>query len=376
MAASEWKSDAWDRLPAFHVIVLGSGGGPKEDNLPAFLVRSISTNWAPGSILSLDAGSHLAAICHILSADLQTSTPPSGPTPSVATGAFAGLPLPEHIGAEAYTADEIARHIVQNLVSSYLITHPHLDHIHGLILNTPIFTSPPKQIVGLPSTIDGLRKHIYNNVIMPNLSNENGGPGLLTYTRLTEGSVIIPEAENDGYTDVAQGLSTQCWSISHGSCASKGGVSRVYDSSAFFIRDALSNTELLIFGDIEPDSISRLKRNRRVWEEAAARISAGQLAGIFIECSYDDTRPDSLLFGHLAPRHVVEELKVLASLVRRQARGRPLEGLPVVIMHMKDTLEGGAQIGERVARDFRTLEKRAMLGCCFIVSRRGLALSL
>ena len=36
------------------------------------------------------------------------------------------------------------------------------------------------------------------------------------------------------------------------------------------------------------------------------------LSGIFIECSYDDSQSTDTLFGHLAPRFLIEELDVLA----------------------------------------------------------------
>lgn len=50
-----------------------------------------------------------------------------------------------------------------------------------------------------------------------------------------------------------------------------------------------------------------------VWQEAAPRIARGDLAAIFIECSYDDSQTDDRLFGHLTPRYVMQELKVLAA---------------------------------------------------------------
>jgi hypothetical protein len=244
----------------------------------------------------------------------------------------------------------------------------------------------------------------------------------------------------------------------------------VYDSTAYFVKDAVSGREVLIFGDVEPDSLSLSPRTVRVWGEAAPKIVAGTLAGIFIECSFDDTQPDPALFGHLAPRHLIEELKVLASKVetyrqvkrkrkrqsiglkfchdaetryrrarnphrmarRGQDRGvgtpdsaqtdsdratepnaidewispgspldgtlndpseppksayatsspstherggssksRPLEGLPVVIIHMKDTLKDGHDTGENILECLRNHDAKAGLGCNFIISRTG-----
>ena len=86
----------------------------------------------------------------------------------------------------------------------------------------------------------------------------------------------------------------------------------VVDSTAFFIRDSQSKREVLIFGDVEPDSISMTPRTHFVWQEAARKIAHGLLGGIFIECSYDDSQADAVLFGHLNPRHLIAELRTLA----------------------------------------------------------------
>jgi len=91
----------------------------------------------------------------------------------------------------------------------------------------------------------------------------------------------------------------------------------VYNSTAFFIRDTNSGREIIIFGDVEPDSISMLPRNEQVWAMAAPKIVSGHLTAIFIECSYDDSREDELLFGHMTPSHLMVELKKLADMVAR-----------------------------------------------------------
>lgn len=70
-----------------------------------------------------------------------------------------------------------------------------------------------------------------------------------------------------------------------------------------------------MFGDIEPDSVSLEPRNRRVWEIAARKVAAGTLRAIFIECSFNDSVDDNSLYGHLCPRHLVAELRVLAERV-------------------------------------------------------------
>ncbi|KAI4142918.1 MAG: hypothetical protein LQ340_007170, partial [Diploschistes diacapsis] len=96
---------------------------------------------------------------------------------------------------------------------------------------------------------------------------------------------------------------------------------RAVDSSAFFILDEHTHKEVLIFGDVEPDSLSLSPRTARVWADAAPKIVAGLLCAIFIECSYDDSQSDETLFGHLNPRHLVAELCVLADKVHHLRAG-------------------------------------------------------
>lgn len=84
------------------------------------------------------------------------------------------------------------------------------------------------------------------------------------------------------------------------------------DSSAFFIRDHATGREILIFGDVEPDSLSLNPRNKHVWYTAAPKIVNADLRAIFIECSYNDDTDDCVLYGHLCPRHLIKELLVLA----------------------------------------------------------------
>lgn len=406
------------------------------------------------------------------------------------------------------------------MVDSYLITHPHLDHISGFVINTAAPPGArPKKLAGLPGTIHAFKTHIFNNVIWPNLSDENNGAGLVTYLRLVEGgSPALGDGEGRGYSEVCDGLLVKIWGVSHGHCierhshrgsaSSASGVvfgshdltspsnnsnSRrgaeslygggghhsqptpqrqsllsqatysttavgsphgeqekicVYDSSAYFIQDQEHRREVLIFGDVEPDSLSLSPRNAQIWQEAAPKICAGSLRAVFIECSYDDSRTDDRLFGHLKPVYVVEELRALAIEVKlaRQARSleskkrkrvsdaaattrrnipkwathmedavspktfdtaedlsgddvmhhtplptsqlsfrdvepplsppiidrkKQLEGLKVVIIHVKDKLTDEEDIGITILRELQQHEQEAQLGCEFVIAKPG-----
>uniref|UniRef100_A0A093XTN7 3',5'-cyclic-nucleotide phosphodiesterase n=1 Tax=Talaromyces marneffei PM1 TaxID=1077442 RepID=A0A093XTN7_TALMA len=353
--------------PAFQVIVLGPTGGPKEDAVTGLLVRSTSTSWSKSSVVAVDAGTLLAGIVRILD---QTLTTDEEGRAAVNDGPFVGL-QPPHKSSHANAA-----YIFREVIASVLITHPHLDHLSGLAINTPIVeaSNGPKTVAGLPSAISAMKHHMFNDIIWPNLSDEDGGAGLITYQRLVEGgNPRFGRGESRGYVRACEGLVTKCLSVSHGRCkqrydAESGRHHRigsavfapdqmvmstarklsidqsdgamysparsphfapglgatpskdttnwgVVESSAFFIRDDKTGKEIIIFGDIEPDSVSLEPRNKRVWEIAAPKIVTGSLRAIFIECSYNDAIDDETLYGHLCPRHLIAELKVLASKV-------------------------------------------------------------
>ena len=325
--------------------------------------------------------------------------------------------------------------------------------------------------------------------------------------RLQEGgNVALGVGEGQGYIEICDGLTVKCWSISHGTCmrrhhhrgshadttghnpSAPGRASRhgsppthernyslpndrvcVSDSTAFFLRDDHTGREVLIFGDVEPDSISLTPRTKQVWTEAAPKIAAGNLHGILIECSYDDSQPDKALFGHLNPRHLIAELQVLAAEVanikygeevvfetdtaasarkrkrqsngfktpqedttqpfsgrahshatRRRKRGssvspatKPadedflptfpteaeaasiegtaepmadegvvasksssrttgvLKGVRVIVIHVKDNLKDGPNVGDTILSQLEAYEKDAQLGCVFEISKAG-----
>lgn len=316
---------------------------------------------------------------------------PEPPSTTLPTGPFAGLAFP-HASARAN-----AVHVVREYVSTYLITHPHLDHLSGFVINTAAFhnTSRPKRLAALPFTVNAIKTHLFNDVIWPNLTDEDGGVGFVTFQRLAEGgNIALGVGRGSGYIEVCDGLEVRGFRVSHGHCmkgldhvhrgsssaappptpglggpagfaaetprrassalfdaggppngharslsisavsqpgtpglGGQGGVTHcIVDSTAFFVRAEATGREILVFGDVEPDALSLSPRNAAVWAEAAPKVAAGILAGVFIECSYSDAQGDAVLFGHLAPRHLVGELGVLAEMVEREREAREREG--------------------------------------------------
>ncbi|EAU39506.1 predicted protein [Aspergillus terreus NIH2624] len=192
------------------VIVLGSSGGPFEDRTSSFLVRSLSTNWREKSMIAIDAGSLLAGILHVLETSVK-----GGPGP------FADLPMDEiqtNIGR--------ALHIFRNIIGSICITHPHMDHIAGLVINTQALqnTSSPKTVACLQSVIDALKQYVFNGVLWPNLTDDQGA-GLITFHTLIEGgNPMLGSEDQIGYDELCEKLLIKCYKVTHGECA------QTYDS--------------------------------------------------------------------------------------------------------------------------------------------------
>ena len=360
-------------------------------------------------MIAVDAGAHLASIVRILQRDMPLRSeklPPQGYSRTLDNGPFAGLRFP-HISAKAN-----ALHIFREILHGFLITHPHLDHLSGMAINTPAleYGREAKAIVALPSTIEAIKNHIFNDWLWPNLSDEGHGVGFVTYRRLIEGgNPRLGLGESRGYVNVCDGLATKCWGVSHGKCHRRSHsishhhgdsfgymsdynfpsrrLSRISDdhgyfammaqqqphhaasygpppgqvpisagpvtpgilgapvasshldpshmfepvsSSAFFIRNDHTGNELLIFGDVEPDSVSISPRNHVVWDDAAGKVADGKLKAVFIECSYDENTRNEDLYGHLCPRHLIAELIVLANGVISRRKQKSISGTSAV----------------------------------------------
>ncbi|KAI5301701.1 3',5'-cyclic-nucleotide phosphodiesterase pde1, partial [Ascosphaera pollenicola] len=326
--------------PAFQVMLLGCSGGPREDNVTGLLVRSLATNWQDNSLVAVDAGTMLGGIIRCLELSDTKPIDYNGDNDGVQmlNGAFEGLKLPYK------AAESNGAFIFRRLIQSVLVTHAHLDHCSALALNSPLIETEtaPKTISALPSVIAALKSYIFNGIIWPNLSDEDEGAGLLTYQRLSDGgNPMLGRGIGRGYVESCKGIMTKAVSISHGKskqeynpdtdkferlaqhspsdrpnpadCVrAEGGdasmqdtdasLEKAYDqtwaavdSTAFFLLDIHSGSEILFFGDLEPDRISIRPRNARVWREAAKKMAANSLRGIFVECSYPDAIDDQTL---------------------------------------------------------------------------------
>lgn len=305
--------------PSFSVIALGAGGGPGQDDLSAYLLAPAGSS----DYVALDAGTLLAGIKKAWNA-----------------GSFRDLRPP----ADATLAPE--GWILRERVKAYLISHGHLDHVAGLIVDSPEDGS--KEILALPSTIDVIRDHLFNRRAWPNFGNE--GEAALKkyrYVRLEPGR--------------AQAIAGTAMSVEPFALSHAGVV-----STAFLIGGG--GAAALYVGDTGPDAVERGDRLGVVWTRIAPLVRDGTLRGILIEVSYPDGRPDHLLFGHLTPAWLMHELRRLAEQVDPTNPAQALRRLTVVVTHIKPSLNVGPSTRERIARQ---LAERNDLGVRLVIIRQG-----
>jgi len=267
---------------AFTVVPLGVRGGLAEGNLSAYMVAPAGTN----SFICLDAGS------------LRT-----GIEKAVANKVFTVPP------------DTVLR----KYIKAYLISHAHLDHIAGLLLNSP--DDAPKNIYGLNRCLATIQNDYFNWRVWPNFGNGGNLPALRKYQLLALAPGQETAIENTS-------LSVQAFSLKHG---------KQYQSTAFLVRS--QDSYLLYLGDTGADEIEQSSNLQELWHAVAPLVKAGQLKAIFIEASFPNAQPVEQLFGHLTPALVMQELDILSQL----AGSDTMRGLPVVVTHMKP-IEGNEAI--------------------------------
>ncbi|GAB3340613.1 3',5'-cyclic-nucleotide phosphodiesterase [Larkinella ripae] len=278
---------------AFTVIPLGVKGGIDESNLSAYLLAPAGTN----TYLCLDAGTL-------------------------------------HAGIEKAVQNQVfsvsSDVVLKDYIKAYVISHAHLDHLAGLIINST--EDARKPIYAMAPCIDVLKKNYFNWKSWPNLANEGDQPALSKY-RYT---VLEPATETPIETT---GLSVQTFPLSHGNS---------YQSAAFLVKS--NDAYALYLGDTGPDLIEKSTNLARLWKAVQPLIQSKSLKAVFIEVSYPNEQPDNQLYGHLTPNWLMHELKALSKLTGADA----LSGLPVVITHIKPTGTNEEQI-KRQLREANSL---------------------
>ena len=257
---------------AFKVVPLGVLGGADESNLSAYMVAPVGSN----NYISLDAGTINYGIQH-----------------AVANKVF-NIPAEE---------------VLKQYIKGYFISHAHLDHLGGLIINSPGDSN--KSIYGLASTLSTLKTHYFTAESWANFSNEGAG-AINRYTYRTLVPLTETPIENTE-------LTVQAFSLSHATLT----------STAFLVK---SKTDyILYFGDTGSDAIEKSDNLKNIWRAVAPLIKNKKLKALMIEVSFPDEQPDNRLSGHLTPRLLMTEMNNLSQLTGVDA----IKNLNVIITHLK-----------------------------------------
>lgn len=349
----------------FELTVVGCSGGPIEKGTCAYLLKPSSVSYSKivedqlqSKFICIDGGSGISGLAEMIAKtqndtlmvqswllDLYGDSLPIGDYTACATTipfdmAHLKMSSPLQLAAKIY-----------DHLSTYLVTHLHMDHLTALVLNSPTYKS--KTIAGGKDILSNLRQNIFNNRIWPNLP-----------------SVNFKLLESDSrWTSISEDFEVRLFSHYHGSFIENSHRIR-YTCNAFLIRDT-TDSNLLLFGDIEPDSVSGTDVNLQIWRQVAPLVQLKKLLGIVIECSNFIQPSDTPLYGHMNPTHLILEFEALNSLLKHSS----LKGLNVIVTHVKETLDG-SDPRKRILKELNVLNHQRGLGLVFTMALPGLTYCL
>lgn len=268
----------------FRIVPLGVRGGADESNLSSYMLAPVKSD----NYICLDAGT--------IHAGIQKAIDRKSFNVSLST-------------------------VLRSYIKGYFISHGHLDHLAGMIINSP--DDSLKNIYATPATIDVLKNKYFSWQSWANFADEGEVPALKKYHYIPLDSINeIQIAGTEMYV--------KTFVLSH---------SAPYTSTAFLVRH--KDVYVLYFGDTGADNIEHSTRMIEVWKAVAPLINQKKLKGIFIENSFPDEQPAKQLFGHLTPQLLMEELHTLQSLCTNK---NSLKELSVVITHMKPVADAENRI--------------------------------
>ena len=168
---------------SFEITFLGSSGGPLEGNTCSILIKPLHLSFQTiidhklsDEILCIDAGSGLGRLSEIIHQESLTKKPHS----KMLTFYEDAKPMTYYYHHKIHITTPFKdfrphralfhAQKLFNIIKTFLITHPHLDHVASLVINSAGFTnSPSKNILGAKQTTNALQRHLFNGIIWPNM---------------------------------------------------------------------------------------------------------------------------------------------------------------------------------------------------------------
>lgn len=299
----------------FDVTVLGARGGIEDGNLSSYLIRPQGD--ARG--VTCDAGTLV-----------------QGLRVAEAKGALDDVRLTKGEGLSR------VGHVLRHDIRGYLISHPHLDHLSGLIIASP--DDSPKPIYALPSVNAEIARSYFRPGPWSNFTDRGAEPRL--------GKYHVEDLKAGAATPLAgTAMTVTPFPLAHGGM----------ESTAFLVEHGAD--ALLCFGDTGPDAVEQADNLQGVWAAVAERVRTKRLKAMVIEVSFANDRADDKLFGHLTPRHLLSELRKLEALAGKGS----LKGMPVVVAHIKYAL-GEVQPQAQILSE---LNAGNDLGVRFVIPEQG-----
>jgi cAMP phosphodiesterase len=297
-----------EQKAAFQVVPLGVKGGIDEKNLSAYLIAPANTK----DYICLDAGTINAGIEKAI---------------------------------ENKTFKVSTSEVLRKYIKGYLISHAHLDHVSGLIINSPADSS--KTIYATDKCMEMMENHYFNDQTWANFGDKGPGKPLKKYHFQN-----LKFEEETPITNTQ--MTVKAFPLSH---------VNPFESTAFLIRNG--NDYALYLGDTGPDAVEKNNKLKELWTAVAPLIQNKQLKGIFIEVSFPNEQLDQFLFGHLTPNHFMKELHVLEELAGKDS----LKNFKIIITHLKPPAKSIAKIKEQ-------LKNQNDLGIKIIYPEQGKQLDL
>jgi 3',5'-cyclic-nucleotide phosphodiesterase len=273
----------------FKVVPLGVKGGIDESNLSAYMLAPANSD----NYVCLDAGT-----LHF------------GIEKAVENGVF-------HVSAEQ---------VLRRYIKGYLISHSHLDHLSGLIINSPEDTA--KNIYAFADCIETFKTRYFTWKSWANFADEGETPQLKKYHY----KVLNPGEETPIENTE---MTVKAFPLSHSNLT----------SSAFLVKS--QDNYILYLGDTGPDEVEKSHNLELLWQAITPLIKEKKLKAIMIEVSFPDEQPDKTLFGHLTPHWLMKEMDKLEKL----SGAGSLKGFNIVITHVKPPQSSIERIKKQLAAE-------------------------
>ena len=276
-----------DQKSSFQIVPLGVKGGIDEKNLSAYLLAPVHTN----DYICLDAGTINAGIEKAIENKIFKVT----------------------------TAE-----VLRKYIKGYFISHAHLDHVSGLIINSPADSS--KTVYATEKCMEMMENHYFNDQTWANFGDKGPGTPLKKYHFETLKTNLETPITNTQMT-------VKAFPLSH---------VNPFESTAFLIKNG--DSYVLYLGDTGPDAVEKSDNLKNLWTTVAPLIKNKQLKGIFIEVSFPNEQPDQFLFGHLTPNYLMKELLVLEELAGKGS----LKDFNIIITHLKPPAKNITKLKEQI----------------------------